>query len=185
MTFFYQISKRLVLCGELPKTALAFVLAALLGGCRPAPIAPPVLLDFEDLSGWQPEGTPWLTTVRAHSGQHACLADAQSVYTARYTTSYGQLDQPRRLRLGAWVWLPHVRLKAGIVMQVTRDTTVLFYGILPITAVRRCQQWERAQCDFILPPGIEAGDEVSLFIWQTSIIRDDFYVDDITIEKIR
>ncbi|GAB3878075.1 hypothetical protein GCM10028824_39300 [Hymenobacter segetis] len=185
MPFFYRISTLLHRRHRLLQTTLAVALAATLGGCRPAPEEPGFILDFENLSGWQPEGTPWLTTVRARSGQHACLADANSEFTAHYTTSAGQLGMPRRVRLGAWVWLPSNRLKAGIILQVKHGSEQRFWGVLPVTSPRRIQQWEHAQCDLILPDDIEPGDEVSLSVWQTSITREDFYVDDISIEKIR
>ena len=184
MTVFYQFSPRPARRRRLLQATLAVALVAP-WGCRPAPIAPPILLDFENTSGWQPEGTPWLTKVRAHSGQYACLADSNSEYTAHYSTSAGLLGLPRRVRIGAWVWLPNNLLKAGIILQVQHGNAQRFWGVLPITMVRRSQQWEHSECDFMLPSNIEPGDLVNLIVWQTSVVREDIYVDDISIEKIR
>jgi len=74
----------------------------------------------------------------------------------------------------------------GLVMQASRGTEQLSWGIMQVTQlVRRYQQWEQVQCDIMLPRTLKSGDEVAIYIWQSGPVRDDVYFDDITIEKVR
>lgn len=154
-------------------------------GCRPAVEKSIIKNDFEQYSGWLDQMPPWLTYAKSHSGHFACLVDAQSEFGISYTTHWQDLGKPQRLRLRTWTWLPNAHLKIALVLQVKRGENVLFWEVLPLNeVVRRYQQWEKAERDFVLPSDLQPDDEVKLFTWQSNPTHESVYLDDISLEMI-
>ena len=112
--------------------------------------------------------------------------DAKDEYMTLFNAKFVDIDEPRRLRLRSWAWLPRSGLKISLVLVVSRNNEVLVWEQLPIGQVtRRYQQWEPAVRDIDLPTTLAPDDKVQLYLWQSSDIRENLYVDDIGIEKIR
>ncbi|MGY3088577.1 hypothetical protein ACVWYF_001610 [Hymenobacter sp. UYAg731] len=187
MTVFYQRIRSLLPNHRPARFALGLLLAlSAASGCRPAPEAVPVLQDFDSLGGWIPNEPAWLSTAQAHSGQYSCLVAANTEYTPLFKTTFAGIGEPRRVRLRSWAWLPHPGLKVALVLLVRRGNEQLVWESLPLgQIVRRYQQWEPAVRDITLPKTLAPEDEVIIYIWQSSPVRDNLYVDDIRLEKIR
>ena len=85
-----------------------------------------------------------------------------------------------------WCWLPHARTKVVVMMECLRDDKHLFYQGLRVTEnVRRYGQWEKAQCVFTMPYGMQPTDQVKIYPLQMHDGLEDLYFDDISIDKLK
>ena len=113
-------------CSFLQIGCLAGVVA-LLAGCHPRDGRPTprqrelARTDFEGFRGWAPAMLPQLATDKAHSGKFSLRVDPQHPYSPTFRAGLGQLfsHRPRRITLGAWVWVPGFRDDAVLVMAIT------------------------------------------------------------------
>ena len=114
-------------CSFLQIGCLAGVVLALLAGCHPRDGRPTprqrelARTDFEGFRGWAPAMLPQLATDKAHSGKFSLRVDPQHPYSPTFRAELGQLfsHRPRRITLGAWVWVPGFRDDAVLVMAIT------------------------------------------------------------------
>ena len=114
-------------CSFLQIGCLAGVVVALLAGCHPRDGRPTprqrelARTDFEGFRGWAPAMLPQLATDKAHSGKFSLRVDPQHPYSPTFRAGLGQLfsHRPRRITLGAWVWVPGFRDDAVLVMAIT------------------------------------------------------------------
>lgn len=187
MTAFYQRIRSFCPLLRSRYLCIALLLAtSVAGGCRARPKSVPINQNFDALTGWFSPEPAWLTSTKAHSGKYACLMDAKDEYLTLFKTKFADIDEPRRVRLRSWAWLPRSGLKISLVLVVSRGDSVLAWEQLPIGQVtRRYQQWEPAVRDIDLPHTLAPDDKVQLYLWQSSDTRENLYVDDIVLEKIR
>ena len=158
----------------------------LLAGCRTAPVDVIAHNDFERLEGWLDPLPQWLTTAKAHSGRYATVVTPTMTYGPEYHATWEQMGSPRRVRVRAWVWLPHERTKVVLVLQAARGEDGLFWELLRVNdVVRRRGQWELVQRDFTLPDDLQATDYFKLFVWQRGASGENIYFDDISLEKLK
>ena len=77
--------------------------------------------DFEGFKGWAPAMMPYLATDKAHSGKFSLRVDPQHLYSPTFRAELGQLTshRPRRITLGAWVWVPSFRDDAVFVVVIS------------------------------------------------------------------
>ena len=77
--------------------------------------------DFEGFKGWAPAMMPYLATDKAHSGKFSLRVDGQHPYSPTFRAELGQLfsHRPRRITLGAWVWVPDFRDDAVFVVVIS------------------------------------------------------------------
>lgn len=129
---------------------------------------------------------PWLTTVQAHSGQYAAAVTPTLALAATYQNTWEQLESPRRLRLRAWAWLPHGRVRVALVLKVSRSNEKVYSQLLWVNEnVRRYQQWESVERDFTLPSDLLPTDQVTFYVWQPGPVWDTIYFDDISLAKLK
>lgn len=80
--------------------------------------------DFEGFKGWAPALLPNLATEKAHSGKFSIRVDPQHQYSATFRAELGQLvsHRPRRITLGAWVWVPSFLDDASFVVAISNPS---------------------------------------------------------------
>jgi hypothetical protein len=90
------------------------------------------------------------------------------------------------VRLRTWAWLPHGKgIRVSIIVQINRGNEQLYWQDLRVAQlVRRYGQWESVERDFVLPANLEPTDVLRLQVWQFGAMRDNLYLDDISLEKI-
>ncbi|WP_345113007.1 hypothetical protein [Hymenobacter algoricola] len=151
------------------------------GGCQVAEkkeVA--VLEDYEN----HPDNV-WITNEKVHSGNWACKITPQNVYGPGITRSWELLGHPTRLRVSAWVIMPHGRATAALVVEAKRDNATIYYRLLPIEqVVKRYNQWEQVYDTFTLPETMAPTDVVKVYLWQIGEKRNTIYMDDLMLETL-
>lgn len=163
-------------------SGLAF---SVLSSCRPN--APVIVLQtgYEDVYGVVEPQPEWLTDTVAHSGRWATQMLATADYAATITKSWAELSNPKQMRIGGWLWLPHGRLHTALVVQVERNGETIYYRIQPLNdVVKRYKQWQLVHQTHVLPPDMQDTDQVKIYLWQWGY-HYKFYFDDLFVEKLR
>lgn len=160
------------------------LLFLVLGGCKSKSSRITLQDDFEAAGAVVP--TPvGLTDTVAHSGRWASQLLPSTDYGATVVKSWAELGSPRRMRVGGWVWMPHSRVHAALVVHAERNGETLYYRIHYLSEpVKRYKQWELVHQTHDLPPDMQPTDQVKIYLWQWDV-HYRFYFDDFFVEKLR
>ncbi|MCR5887953.1 hypothetical protein LRS06_09205 [Hymenobacter sp. J193] len=139
--------------------------------------------DFEQAGQANPR-PPEISDELAHSGNFSSKLTKEMAYGPTWGAKWEEAQQPRKLRVQAWVNLPNHHQKTAFVVEVVRNDTTRYWKTLSIHAVvKRFHQWEFVWKTFVLPHDVGPGDYIRVYLWQAGE-RQVLYLDDFTIEKV-
>jgi hypothetical protein len=161
-----------------------FCLLLAITSCQVAPGVETIFAnDFEQDGRRQPT-PPGLSTNVAHSGEYSAKLDPATDYAGGWNAAWGDIGEPHKIQVRAWVYLPNGRLKNVMVVEVKRGETTRYWKLLPINQViKRYGQWEPVHKTFVLPRDMEANDQVRVYAWHFDE-RQTWYLDDVSIERV-
>ncbi|MCB2380016.1 hypothetical protein LGH70_20650 [Hymenobacter sp. BT635] len=144
-----------------------------------------VRIGFDDIHGWGPQDPPWLTDSTAHSGRWSYSLSIADDYGPNFSRSWAELNNPKTIRVGAWVWLPHGRITTALAINVERDGEKIYYKSMGFReVVKRYRSWELVHQTHELPADMRPTDMVNVYIWQWGE-HHRMKCDDMFVEKLR
>lgn len=175
---------------------LTLPMLAALAACHPRDGRPEVRqrelmhTGFEDFAGWYPALATSLTTEKAHSGKYAIQVDAQHEYSPTYRAEMGQLcaHRPRRLTLGAWVWVPSAAADAVLVLSIANPDNLdhpVFHKNVYLTNSGPYGQWKYVSRDMDLTGDvyINSKSQLVIYLWKNDATQT-VYADDIQLTEL-
>lgn len=141
-------------------------------------------VDFEREQAGVILGPEGLTDTVAHSGKQAAQLLATADYGSTVIKTWAELGSPARMRVGGWLWLPHSRVHAAIVVHVERNGETIYYRIQHLhDVVKRYKSWQLIHQTHFLPSHMQATDQVKIYLWQWDF-HHRFFFDDLFVEKL-
>jgi hypothetical protein len=162
------------------------LLLLVLSGCQSNSGTKVLQVDFEQEQAGMLLGPESVTDTVAHSGTRAGQMLATTDYGATITKTWADLGSPRQMRIGGWLWLPHSRVHAALVVHVeSRDGKTLYYRIQHLhEVVKRYKSWQLVHQTHFLPSNMQPTDQIKIYVWQWDY-HHRFYFDDLFVEKLR
>lgn len=126
--------------------------------------------DFEHFEGWTPALMPQLATAKAHSGKYSISVVGAHPYSPTFRARLGQLvsHRPRRLTLGAWVWVPDFLHEAVFVVVITNPGDPdhpVFRKEVFLNDSGPFQEWKWASRDLDIPMTLFYSSDSELVIY--------------------
>ena len=144
---------------------------------------------FEDMVGWTVVPPASLSTAKAHTGTYSMRVDPQNAFSFTYRSSLGALcrgHRPRRLTLGAWVWVPSFQDNAVLVMAVSNpgdpDHPILSKYVY-LNDSGPFGQWKYVSRDVDLPAEIHSNTQLVIYLWKVNA-REPVYADDLRLTEL-
>ena len=180
---------------------LAVLVAVLVAGCQPrdgrAETKERELMhtSFEEMVGWAPAPPPSpaippsLSTVKAHTGKYAMRVDSANAYSFSYRASLGSLcstHRPRRLTLGAWVWVPRFEDTAVLVFALSDPNNPdqpLLSKYVYLTDSGPFGKWKYVSRAIDLPGNIHSNTQVVIYLWRANAAQP-VYADDLQLTEL-
>ncbi|TGE20593.1 hypothetical protein E5K00_21600 [Hymenobacter aquaticus] len=158
--------------------------AFLLTSCSAVP-EKVVQIGFEDIDGWVRTPPAWLTDSTAHSGRWSGQLLATADFGPGFSRTWQDLNNPKTIRVGSWVWLPHGRVHTALAIEIKRGEESLYYQNLGLQdVVKRYDQWELVHQTHELPADMQPSDVIKVYVWQWGGHYTIKY-DDMFVEKLR
>lgn len=143
---------------------------------------------FEELLGWLPALPPTLTTEKAHTGKYALRVDAHNAYSLTYRATLGSLcsHRPRRLTLGAWVWVPNRQQDVIIVVALNNPNDPDHPALtkqLYLNDSGPFGEWKYVSRDLDLPLGTHSNAQLVIYLWNKDA-SEPVYADDFRLTEL-
>lgn len=157
----------------------------LLSSCKSRDSEFDMRVDYEDVHGVVLPEPEWLTDSVAHSGRWASQLLPNSHYGPSTILNCWDLGNPKRIRTGGWVWLPHNKVHVALVVQIDRNGQTVYYQANPLhEVVKRYRMWQLVHQIHSLPADLLPTDQVKIYLWQWGD-HYKIYFDDLFVENLR
>ena len=141
--------------------------------------------DFDNLHFWGHD--EWnITGAKAHSGDYSARTDSNAEYSQTFEMdfAYAQSKGYRALEVSAWLFVPNMNAKGGLVTSIEAASGGSAYESADIkNFITAPNQWEKISGFLKFPEKAPEGSKIKVYLWSPN--KSEIFLDDVTVKFLK